>query len=153
MTSPAEEGREGSSKSHFSRYKRQGMCPLALQKEGHLLKQQTWDFQEDLGWRSGRGMGLKEAVVGIGCCNLTFIISKLILVFFAFGKKSQHHDGTFAPGWQAELYRSCLPEDWPDSFRDSLSSQLLLPLSVCMTFDHEACGKRVTSLWFSSSFP
>lgn len=37
---------------------------------------------------SGRWVGLKEAGDGIDCYNLTFIISKLILDFFAFGKIS-----------------------------------------------------------------
>lgn len=98
-------------------------------------------------------MGLKEAVVGIRCCNLTFIISKLILVFFAFGKNLSitiahlHLGGK--PSFTGVVYLKTGPI--LSKTRCPHSSHFLCPL--CMTFDHEACGKRVTSLWFPSSFP
>lgn len=52
-------------KSQFSRYKRKGVRLLALEKWGHLLKQQTWDFQKELEERRGRGVGLKTRAIGL----------------------------------------------------------------------------------------
>lgn len=94
-------------------------------------------------------MGLKEAGDGIGCCNLTFIISKLILVFFAFRKisASRLHICTWVvkPSFTGVVYLNTgsivSKTGCPHS-----SYFVLCPLR--MTFDHEACGKRVTSLSF-----
>lgn len=86
-------------------------------------------------------MGLKEAGDGIDCCNLTFIISKLILDFFAFGKNLSIAIAHLHRAFTGVVYlKTGLIVSKP---RCPHSSHFPCPL--CMTFDHEACGRRVTT--------